>query len=158
MRDPPGPRMTLCNADGDCGIEDGGHDARALLVSLPYLVAKAMIFGRSPTLVRRDRRGRLGIDSAEVVYRAVRIAPRCVTAFTRARARKGCNTRRTRQLSQFQRVLPTGVESGSVIMKKFTFVVALAVAMCGCTVVASAIDNAYRSPSHWSACSTASAL
>jgi hypothetical protein len=28
-------------------------------------------------------------------------------------------------------------------MKKFTFAVALAVAMFGCTVVASAIDNAY---------------
>jgi hypothetical protein len=39
-------------------------------------------------------------------------------------------------------------------MKKFTFVITLAVAMFGSAVVASAIDNSYRSPSHWYAYST----
>jgi hypothetical protein len=43
-------------------------------------------------------------------------------------------------------------------MKKFTFVITLAVAMFGCAVVASTIDNAYRSPAHWYAYSTAPVL
>jgi hypothetical protein len=40
----------------------------------------------------------------------------------------------------------------------FTFAIALTVTMFGGAVVASAIDNAYRSPAHWYAYLTAPAL
>jgi len=43
-------------------------------------------------------------------------------------------------------------------MKQFTFMITLAVVMFGGAVVASAIDNAYRSPLHWYAYSAAPAL